>query len=72
MVQAASEFPFVVVEFFEFVDGLVDNFGSQASTTIEKIILVVHNGRFFDVHFSCACWRGIGYSGCGPIPATDI
>jgi DNA polymerase III epsilon subunit-like protein len=51
MVQAASEFPSVVVEFFEFVDGLVDNFGSQASVTIEKIILVVHNGRVFDVPF---------------------
>lgn len=51
MVQTASTFPEVIVKFFEFVDGLVNNFVSAASTPIENIVLVAHNGRVFDVPF---------------------
>jgi DNA polymerase III epsilon subunit-like protein len=51
MVQSAPIFSVVVVQFFDFINGVVRNFSSSTSTTIEKIILVAHNGRVFDVPF---------------------
>ena len=44
MVQTASNLSVVVVDFFDFIDGLVNNFWSTMSRKIDKIILVAHNG----------------------------
>ena len=51
MVQSAPNFSVVGVDFFLFIDDVVKNFSSASSTTIEKIILVAHNARVFDVPF---------------------
>jgi Exonuclease len=47
MVHSASDFPVVAVQFFQFIEGVADNI----PTPINKIILVAHNGRVFDVPF---------------------
>ncbi|KAG7373225.1 DNA polymerase III PolC [Nitzschia inconspicua] len=51
MVRTAPDLSTVMVDFFEFVNDVVNTFCILSSVTIDKIILVAYNGRVFDLPF---------------------